>query len=131
MTQYDSDSEDGSGAAFFSGLLTGAVIGAGLALWFAPRSGAEFRGQVSESARAAADAVSKTVDGLTESGREVYDKARDVASRAGAEIDRMATEASKSVEKGMDRARGAASDAAAAAGSAAQGSSPGQQTRHA
>jgi len=115
MTQYDQDS-DGSGGAFFSGLFTGAVIGAGLALWFAPRSGAEFRGQVSDSARAVGDAVTKKVDDLTETGRGVYNQARDAAARAGAEIDRMATETGKAVEKGMDRAKGAANDAAAAAG---------------
>ena len=44
MRQFSDDSNDSSSTgAFFTGLFAGAVIGAGLGLWFAPKSGIEKR----------------------------------------------------------------------------------------
>src|SRR3954465_5564047 len=88
--EYDWERSQGSSAAFFTGVLAGALIGTGLGLLFAPRKGAELRGQVAESAATMGQAISKTVDGWAERGREVYNQARDVATRAGDEVDRVA-----------------------------------------
>src|SRR6266849_3689027 len=66
----------GSGAAFFTGLLAGAVIGSSLGLLFAPRKGSELREQVADSAVGVGKAVSKTVDELADRSREVYTRAR-------------------------------------------------------
>ncbi len=44
------DYESGGGSGFMMGLLTGTVLGAGLGMLFAPKSGSELRGQLSESA---------------------------------------------------------------------------------
>ena len=104
---YDGDSL-GSGAAFFTGLLAGAVIGGSLGLLFAPRKGSELREQVAGSAASVGKAVSKTVDELADRGREVYTRARDVVSRTGDEIDRVAADATKKVDKGLTVAADAA-----------------------
>lgn len=100
----------GSGTAFFTGLVAGAVIGGGLGLLFAPRKGSELREQVADSAASVGKTVSRTVDELSDCGRDVYARARDVVARAGDEIDRVAGEATNRVDKGLT----AAADAAAA-----------------
>jgi gas vesicle protein len=100
----------GSGTAFFTGLVAGAVIGGGLGLLFAPRKGAELREQVADSAASVGKTVSRTVDELTDRGRDVYARARDVVVRTGDEIDRVAGEAMNRMDKGLT----AVADAAAA-----------------
>ena len=100
-----SDSRDSSSMAFVAGLFAGAVIGAGLGLLFAPRSGYELRGRIAGKAADVGKAVSETIDGVTEAGRDMYAQARDVVSSAGEGIDRLASEASKGMEKGMAAAR--------------------------
>jgi gas vesicle protein len=98
---YDGEDSTGSGTAFLTGLLAGAVIGSGLGLLFAPRKGSELREQMADSAASVGKAVSKTVDELTDRGREAYARARDVVSRAGDEMDRVAADATKKVDKGL------------------------------
>ena len=44
------ESETGGGGSFVMGLLTGTVLGAGLGMLFAPKSGSELRNQLSEQA---------------------------------------------------------------------------------
>ena len=46
------DNEGGGGGSFVMGLLTGTVLGAGLGMLFAPKSGSELRNQLSEQAMA-------------------------------------------------------------------------------
>jgi gas vesicle protein len=98
---YDGADSPGAGTAFFTGLLAGAVIGTSLGLLFAPRKGSELREQVADSAASVGQAVSRTVDELTDRSREMYTRARDVVARAGNEIDRMAADATKKVDKGL------------------------------
>ncbi len=88
-SRYDGADSLSSGTAFLTGLLAGAVIGSGLGLLFAPRKGSELREQVADSATSVGKAVSRTVDELTDRGRDVYARARDVVARAGDEIDRV------------------------------------------
>ena len=66
------DHRDDSNGAFCTGLLAGGLIGAGLALWFAPRSGSELREQLADSARTMGKAVTNTVDEFTERGRDAH-----------------------------------------------------------
>jgi gas vesicle protein len=101
----------GSGAAFFTGLFAGAVIGTGVALLFAPRKGSELRERFAESASNVSRAVSKTVDDLAEGGREAYQRGREVyertrtaATRAGATMGRLATDTAKDVSETLTAA---------------------------
>jgi gas vesicle protein len=107
---YGGADSPGSGTAFFTGLLAGAVIGGSLGLLFAPRKGSELREQVADSASSVGKTVSRTVDELADRGRDVYARARDVVARTGDEIDRVAGEATNRVDKGLT----AVADAAAA-----------------
>jgi gas vesicle protein len=55
--------EEQSGASFMLGMLTGAFVGAGIALLFAPRSGQEIRQQLGEQYRDIADRVGERAQG--------------------------------------------------------------------
>jgi gas vesicle protein len=92
--EYDRlEREDGSGS-FLMGLLAGTVLGAGLGMLFAPKTGAELRGQLGEQAgrlrttaadgyQQASEKVSQGYQQATEKvsqivdrGKEAYDRAR-------------------------------------------------------
>jgi gas vesicle protein len=62
-------------AGFAVGIITGAIIGAGLALLLAPKSGAALRDDLSESWTSLRDAVAQ--------------RYRDLAERAGVELDNL------------------------------------------
>jgi gas vesicle protein len=65
-------SSQNSGASFFVGLVTGGVVGAGLALLLAPQSGEETRGQISAKSFELKDGV---VEGLAEAGQRAQTQA--------------------------------------------------------
>lgn len=91
--EYDRiEREEGSGA-FLMGLLAGTVLGAGLGMLFAPRSGADLRNQLSEQAgklkNTASDAYQQASDKVTqfvERGKDAYDRARSTASRTAEQL---------------------------------------------
>src|SRR3712207_4629041 len=69
--------EEQSGTSFMLGMLTGAFVGAGIALLFAPRTGEEIRQQLGEQYRGLAERVGEqaqnwrgTANQLREQGRE-------------------------------------------------------------
>jgi len=97
--------DSNSNMAFITGLFAGAVIGTGLGLLFAPRKGSELRGQLSDAAANVSETVSKAADDYVERGRKVYDRARDMASRAGDQVERVAGVAAKGVDDGLDAVR--------------------------
>jgi len=67
--------EDNNNAGFAVGVITGALVGAGLALLLAPKSGAALRDDLGESWTAMRDAVAR--------------RYRDLADRAGVELDNL------------------------------------------
>jgi gas vesicle protein len=94
------DNEGGGGGSFVMGLLTGTVLGAGLGMLFAPKSGSELRSQVAEQAGNLANTASEgyrraseAAGGWAEKGREAYDKARDAVGRGADEAQRYVREA--------------------------------------
>jgi gas vesicle protein len=107
VRQFSDDTNDygSSTGAFFTGLFAGAVIGAGLGLWFAPKTGEEMRGQITDTARDMGQRVSKTVTDLADRGREVFDKAREVMNTAGDQINQVASDASKTAASAANAAR--------------------------
>src|SRR6185295_1012252 len=100
------DNENSGGGSFVMGLLTGTVLGAGLGMLFAPKSGSELRNQISEQAgnianqasdgyRKASEAASdgyrrasETAGEWADRGREMYDKARDAVNKGADEAQR-------------------------------------------
>lgn len=93
--------------SFVAGLFTGVLIGAGVGLLFAPRVGAELRGQIKDAASAAGQKASETIGAVADAGRDAYQHARDVAATAGEELGRMASDISRSAEKGVSAIRDA------------------------
>lgn len=90
---------------FVIGLMTGAFVGAGLALWLAPRGAAEFRERMTDSARNLGERASErfqqvnarvgeAVDELTRAGQGVRDEVTGVVARGAREVERFATASS-------------------------------------
>ena len=86
---------------FLIGLLTGTAVGAGLAMWFAPRLASELRERVTDSARAlsqrasdqyqqASSRVVDAVDDLTRRGQGVRDEIAETVARGAREVERYA-----------------------------------------
>jgi gas vesicle protein len=110
------ENEGGGGGSFVIGLLTGTVLGAGLGMLFAPKSGSELRGQISEQAgtlkNTAADGyrrASETAGEWADRGRAIYDKARDAMARGADEAQRYVREATSSTPGSPSAAPGSGS----------------------
>ena len=114
--RYDDNDSDTPNMAFVAGLCAGVVIGAGLALLFAPQRGEALRGQIADSASAVGQAVSSTFDSVTEAGRQVYTQAREFVTNAGEEVGRVTNAAAQGIEKGFAAARSAATSAESSVG---------------
>jgi gas vesicle protein len=104
---YDRFETESAGGSFVMGLLTGTVLGAGLGMLFAPKSGSELRNQLSEQAgsiantaseqyRRATEAAGEWAERGREASRDIYDKARDAVSRGADEAQRYVREATGS-----------------------------------
>jgi gas vesicle protein len=105
------------GPGFVFGLVTGAALGAGLMLYFAPKMGAEIRRRAAGAAKDLGETASKyrdevgtrvgdAVEELTSRGQKVRDAAADIVARGahevagGArEVERFANAAAKAVGK--------------------------------
>jgi len=89
---FDRYENEGSGAGFMMGLLTGTVLGAGLGMLLAPKAGSELRGALGEQARTISNAASEQYKKASEvagtwaeRGREFVDKAREAVNRGADE----------------------------------------------
>jgi len=89
---------------FAIGLVTGTLVGAGLAIWLAPRLGSELRERMSDSARSLRQQVSEqyrqvstrvgeAVDELTQKGQDVRDDVAGAVARGAQQVERFATSA--------------------------------------
>lgn len=90
---YDRHDTESRGGAFFLGLLAGTVLGAGLGMLLAPKSGAELREELGERTRTLSNKASEQYRKAQESagewavkGRDLADRVRDAASRGVAEM---------------------------------------------
>jgi gas vesicle protein len=70
-------SENGNGRNFAAGLILGALIGAGVALLFAPQSGEDTRRLIRKKAKRLARDTRERYDDLRDKVRDRYDEARD------------------------------------------------------
>jgi gas vesicle protein len=104
--------DNSGGGGFVMGLLTGTVLGAGLGMLFAPKAGAELRGQLSEQAGNLANTASEGYRKVTENAGQWAEKGRDAAGEwadKGKDIYGTAREA---VTSGVDEAQRYVRDAA-------------------
>ena len=104
---YDEGNGDATG---WSAFLAGALIGAGVALLFAPQPGPELRGRLRDYANRATDELmdkgQEAWDTAVERGREYYDKGEEVIRDAG----RSAREFAKQGQEAVKDAGRAAKD---------------------
>jgi gas vesicle protein len=89
---------------FAIGLLTGTFVGAGLALWLAPRMASELRERMTDSAKGlgrqasedyeqASSRLGEAVSELTRKGQALRDDVADAVARGAHEVERYATAA--------------------------------------
>ena len=87
---------------FLVGLMTGTVVGAGLAIWLVPRVASELRNKLTESLddvrnrasdqfQQAGARVGETVDEITRKGQGVRDDVAEAVARGAREVERYAT----------------------------------------
>ena len=69
--------EEQSGASFMLGVLTGAFVGAGIALLFAPRTGTEMRAQLGEQYRGLADRLGEQTQGWRDAAGQWREQGRE------------------------------------------------------
>jgi gas vesicle protein len=90
--EYDRFEREEGGGSFLLGLLAGTVLGAGLGMLFAPKSGSELRsqigsqvadqtGKIREAAEPYVQQATEKVSQIVDRGREAYDRARSSVSR--------------------------------------------------
>lgn len=109
---HDEHSPDTRDSHFMLGLITGAAIGAGVALLFAPREGARIRQDISENAqrvgRRLSENYGEVAGTVRESARRVMDQAGDLIERGRGAYQ----EAADEVRHGVADATRTAEDAA-------------------
>ncbi len=62
--------------------LTGAVLGATIALLYAPKTGKDTRRLISKTSRAGREAVTETSREIVDAGRDLYDRGRQLVEDA-------------------------------------------------
>jgi gas vesicle protein len=106
----NSYSQEQRGYGFVIGLLTGTLVGAGLAMWLAPGSVAEIRERVTDTARTIGKKASEryqqagarlgdSLDDLTRKGNEVRDEVAGSVARGAREVERFAVAAKSEAGK--------------------------------
>ena len=78
------------------GILTGAFVGAGIALLFAPKSGPEMRAQLGEQYRGLADRVGEQTQSLRAAAGQLRDQGRE-------RVQQLTSQLSDRVSSGSDR----------------------------
>ena len=88
--EYDRFEREDGGGSFLMGLLAGTVLGAGLGMLFAPKTGSEIRSQIGEQAGRLRTSANDTYQQATEKvsqivdrGREAYERARGAVGQPG------------------------------------------------
>ncbi|MDP9170678.1 MAG: YtxH domain-containing protein [Acidobacteriota bacterium] len=66
----------------FGWFLAGAVIGAGVALLYAPKPGKETRGDIEQSTKGSREAIESSGRELMDKGKELYDRGKQIVEDA-------------------------------------------------
>jgi gas vesicle protein len=103
----DTQTQEPRHYGFAIGLLAGAFVGAGVALWLAPRAASELGARLTDSARSLGERASErlrdvnarvgeTVDDITRTGQGVREEVASVVARSAREVERFATASTQS-----------------------------------
>ena len=110
MNKGIQDTSTNHGGSFLMGLIAGGAIGAGLAIYFAPRLASELRHRVTDSATslrnaafecvdAVANRVADVADEVTRRGQAARDDLADVVARGAYEVGRGARDVVRSARE--------------------------------
>jgi gas vesicle protein len=84
--------EEPSGSNFMLGILTGAFVGAAVALLFAPKTGNEMRAQLGEQYRGLADRVGEQTEHLRSTAGQLREQGRERIKQVSSQLsDRMSS----------------------------------------
>jgi gas vesicle protein len=100
--EYDRVERENGGGAFLMGMLAGTVLGAGLGMLFAPKTGSEVRRQLSEQANRLRSTANDTIHQASEKISQVSQQASDKIGQASEKVTQI-------VDRGReayDRAKG-------------------------
>src|SRR6187397_2772834 len=101
--------DEGTGASFALGLFAGAVIGAGVALLFAPKTGNETREILGQQYRGLADRVNEATETLREQARE---RGQQISSQLSDRVSSVTDRLNSAVDRNSDRTASGASTTA-------------------
>lgn len=110
MADYERYGGEGGGG-FMLGLLAGTVLGAGLGMLLAPKSGSDLRGQLGEQAKNFSNKASEQYRRASETATNWAERGRD-----------MVQQARTAVQRGVDDARGYSGSGETGYGSSSPGS---------
>jgi len=112
MSNYYDRPDSSGGGNFMIGLFTGALLGAGLGLLLAPKTGSEFRRQLRDRAGALADTAEEGYRRASDTLGDFADRGRDLADRGREAGREMFNRASEAAREGADEAQRYARDVA-------------------
>ena len=79
--------------------LIGGMVGAGVALLYAPRSGAALRGEINRSAKSLQDASSRRYEAVAERISQLLERANHTAGRAVSAVELGARQYARAIER--------------------------------
>jgi gas vesicle protein len=95
--EYDRFEREDRGGSFLMGLLAGTVLGAGLGMLFAPKSGSQLRsqigGQLADQTSRLREAADQTYSQATEKVSQMVDRGREAYDRARSSVGSLASSA--------------------------------------
>jgi gas vesicle protein len=108
---YDRFEREEGGGSFLMGLLAGTVLGAGLGMLFAPKSGSELRSKlgntISDRTGRLRDTADQTYGQATEKVSQMMDRGREAYDRARSSVSSLASQGtSGSTQSGTSQTSG-------------------------
>ena len=106
--EYDRFEREEGGGSFLMGLLAGTVLGAGLGMLFAPKSGSELRSQIgsqiADQTGKLRDAADPYYQQATEKVSQIVDRGKEAYDRARSSVSNMAAQGTSGAASPVDRA---------------------------
>lgn len=126
--ERDDHEHEGGGGSFMMGLLTGTVLGAGLGMLLAPKSGTELRSKLGEQASSLGRAAGGQLRRAGDVAGGIMEKTRESATRAAEDLRGRAEEAARSAGSGMGTSTGTPGAGSMGSGSTYTGGSSTPET---